>query len=397
MTRALIRLVTRLTLVLLAVALLAGVLYALLFTAVAAQFKGVLTLLAVQVLNLPPGVADVAAWTMAVAAAGPAVWFAGRFLLGRVAPWEVGLVLVCVCVAAGAVRVAIADWLFYEGRPIVFICPPSVPGELPRARYSSFDPLLGTPCPPATRETAATLLSIRRGVVPKPLEINSLAEFDALQLFDSRSGLPLVFLGASHPGQAPRLYEGAGHDPIAGDNLLAPMTRERIGRVRAYFADRDQKREEKKRLAQETAELKVKAEAEALAAAERARQQREAQDIAARRALAIEQERARQEEARARACAEERRRREAELRLEELRAQNLRDAAKARQAAEESKRQSSAVRPVGPLVVYERFVPATQCVTDVIHCTMNSGTPVPVGSRCSCWAPILGHYAGVAR
>src|SRR6266581_2253767 len=99
-------------LVLSAMALAGLTLYAVLFTAVAAQIKGLLTILAVNVLVLPPGTAETVAWIVALLVAEPAICFGWKIFTGRLRAVELALTLISVCATLAGIRIATADWLF---------------------------------------------------------------------------------------------------------------------------------------------------------------------------------------------------------------------------------------------------------------------------------------------
>ena len=243
--------------------------YSILYTIIFSKIKALVAINAAQIFGIRPEVADWAGGAIAIAVTGYVIWQGmqrgWRVVLGKVQVTEVVFVVVGVCVIAAAILFAKADWRFDDkGRPISYVCPATAPGEPPRVQFTAADPLLGEQCPPIDRKVAAVILSIRRGVVPQPVQINSLAEFEALEFFDRRSGLPVIFSGIPYPDSSgrPRFFRGAGYDPGIG-GLLDPPTPEMITAAHAYFVEMDRKRnEENERLAKETTEREARLEAQ---------------------------------------------------------------------------------------------------------------------------------------
>ncbi len=368
MTRILYRFV--LTACVIAVAICVALVAA--YSKVVTEIKAFTTISAVQLFNLPPGVADYLGWIIAFLSAGVVLRYAFKLATGRLSGLDTVIVVVATAAIATGYSFATRDWAFdAQGKPRTFLCPALTPGDLPRIQHDSTDRVLGGTCPAVTRMVIATVLSMRKGILPQQIQPGSLAEYDSLERFDRRSGMPLIFAGSSPSAEdgPVAIYRGAGFDPATGA-LLEPLAQVTATAARNFFADQDQRRTaEADRRAREVAEREAQKEAEKKAEEERVRQAQEVAAIAEQRRVAAE-ERAREkekeaEERRLEIQAQRAQEREAEQQRVELQAQRTREAealARARQseleAQQSRQRAASEMRHLQiPTVTYTYIPP----------------------------------------
>lgn len=209
-------------------AIAAVVLVAALVSAYSAIFgvvKDEVGLMASFYLGMDAQIADVAGWVFGLVAAAICLPLALRLALGTLPALQSVVLLLAAAALLGAIGWLRSDWMFGpDGRHVRFLCPPVAAGELPRVNVNAQDRVTGMPCVPVTPGSARTVLAMRKGSVPERVRVGSVADLDALQLFDPRNGMPLVFLGESeNGGDMPALYRNAGFDPH-GPALLRELT-----------------------------------------------------------------------------------------------------------------------------------------------------------------------------
>lgn len=286
-----------------------------------AQLKGWFVLAGARYLGLDTETSSligfVLTWIFAPALFSYGISIAWRSLTGRLASVEYFAVVLVTLSASGAYYWATLDWMFRaDGTPLKFICPAALPGDHPRIQMTREDHLLGGNCAAVDRQSAPIALSvIRKSIGPKRIEIDSLAELDALKL--SRHGAPLIFAGVpATRGGLLTLYDGPGLDELVPTpQFLRAANLEDIQLIRNWLIQRDAKRSEEGRLAKEAAEREALIEAQKVAEEERARQKkqeeeeresrrREEKERAAAHELELQQERTRTAEALSRATSE---------------------------------------------------------------------------------------------
>lgn len=213
-------------------------LYGTLFSTIKAEVS-----LAVSVLfGIDADLAQSLGLLVALVAAPVCVTLGLRLLVGGL-PWGalVGL-LVAGTLLAAAVGWLRADWMFSpDGQHARFLCPPVVADAMPRVQNESHDRVTGLACTALSPRTAPVVVALRKGVLPQRLKVETIEQLDALQLFDRRNGMPLVYAGVpDNASGLPALYLGAGFDPHA-PRLLEPFGVGDRTRIRNALLERERR------------------------------------------------------------------------------------------------------------------------------------------------------------